>query len=207
MWHFVKQRLVKNAGRKALRAEKAKKQELHTIIMKRMCLGLLSLQLSITKQEISQVEPLYRLYANLSLSPSLLHSMLQQWQRKGEPLPYAALCSVTSSSGTNPFRGLFVHTPCSGRSFRALVFLPRLRCGCRACAHAGGRARARAHGCAGPAAPLSGFFPYFCLLKRFSMSSYGENGRVFHPKEALDWFPRCQRKIEDLVSLEISIAR
>lgn len=39
------------------------------------------------------------------------------------------------------------------------------------------------------------------------MSSYGENGRVFHPKEAPDWFPRCQRKIEDLVSLEISIAR
>lgn len=69
VWHFVKQRLVKNAGRKALRAEKAKKQELHTIIMKRMCLGLLSLQLSVTKQEISQVEPLYRLYANLSLSP------------------------------------------------------------------------------------------------------------------------------------------
>lgn len=83
----------------------------------------------------------------------------------------------------------------------ASVRLPRMRTRGRA------GARARAHGCAGPAAPLSGFFPYFCLLKRFSMSSYGENGRVFHPKEALDWFPRCQRKIEDLVSLEISIAR
>lgn len=60
--------------------------------------------------------------------------MLQQWQRKGEPLPYTALCSVTSSSGTNPFLGLFVHIPCSGRWFRALVFLSRLRTEAGACA-------------------------------------------------------------------------
>lgn len=178
MWHFVKQRLVKNAGRKALRAEKAKKQELHTIIMKRMCLGLLSLQLSVTKQEISQVEPLYRLYANLSLSPSLLHSMLQQWQRKGEPLPYAALCSVTSSSGTNPFRGLFVHTPCSGRSFRALVFLPRLRCGCRACAHAGGRARARTRMCWPCSSALWVFSLFLFVEEIFHEQLWGEWPRV-----------------------------
>lgn len=70
----------------------AEEQELHAGIMKRVDVGLLSLQLN--KEQVFQVQLLCRMHANISLSP--LHSMLQLWQRKGEPLPYATPGSVTA---------------------------------------------------------------------------------------------------------------
>lgn len=100
--------MAKNSGRNLSEQEKAKKKELHAIIMKCMCLDLLPppKYKSLNKKDIFQVQPLYKIYANLSL----FRSMPQPWQRKGEPLPYVALCSVTFSSSKTSFK-VILYTP------------------------------------------------------------------------------------------------
>lgn len=123
---------------------------------------------------------------------SLLHTMLtaaakERWDCSELP------CSVTSSSCTNHFWGLSVHTPCS-QHCQALVFLlpPVLR-------HVHAHTKTHTHACACTVmlgmyvCSMGSFiFSFFFVLKR----SYLKSGLLFHYNKILDQ-PFCyKRKIK-----------